>query len=472
MRPPFGVRTSAALLFTALVMMLNRSFSDPSTLTAAPPPAASVSPQPNPTGGSTPPVFHPPAIQRLTLDEAKERVVANSKLLTLAALNVEGKGYATKAMRAQYFPQVIGSSVYFHFNDELGQVLTTPGRTLTGPLGRVSLGIPATSVDVPVLNQDSEFTTVAAVQPITALLKVRQGVKAAVADEQIAQAQLDKGRRELLSGTEQLFWGLLSVQRIRAGAAQAVGGAEMLAKTPGAPVEVRLALAEGRQALQKVEAQLADLQEQMNLLLDQPPCTVLELVEPAFPVATVKCADEAVSLALACSPEIREAEQNVVKAQAGLAANKVDYLPSIAIVGGYANQTGASYVQQDIGYLGVTGSYTFFDWGKRRNTIRGSENLIALANLKVQTTEDEVRQKTLKAFRVYQESHAAIYAAQEMVQLRKEVVKIATTPEALTNPGPLLEASKKSMEAEIDFIKADLAYRIAYVELMALICNH
>ena len=78
---------------------------------------------------------------------------------------------------------------------------------------------------------------------------------------------------------------------------------------------------------------------------------------------------------------------------AGLAANKVDYLPNIAVVGGYANQTGASYVQQDIGYLGVTGSYTFVDWGNRRNTIRGSENLIALANLKVQTTEDEVRQK-------------------------------------------------------------------------------
>ena len=58
-----------------------------------------------------------------------------------------------------------------------------------------------------------------------------------------------------------------------------------------------------------------------------------------------------------------------------------------------------------------------------------------------------------------------------MVQLRKEVVKKATTPQALTNPGPLLEASKKSLEAEIDFIKADLAYRIAYVELMALICN-
>lgn len=467
MRPFSPVRTGAALWFAASVMLLNLSLPGSSpTITAAPL---------NPAEGATPPVLQPPtlmpAVQRLTLDEAKERVVANSKLLALAAMNVQGKGYATKAMRAQYFPQVIGNSVYFHFNDNLGTVVTTPGRTVTGPLGRPLAGIPALSIDVPVYNQDSEFTTIAAVQPLTALLKVRQGVKAAVADEQIAQAQLDKGRRELLSGTEQLFWGLLAVQRIRAGAAEAVAGAEMLAKAPGAPVELRLALAEARQALQQAEAQLADLQEQMNLLLDQPPCTVLELVEPPFSVAPVKCADEAVGLALACSPEIREAEQNVVKAKAGLAANKVDYLPNVAIVGGYANQTVQSYVQQDIGYIGVMGSYTFVDWGKRRNTIRESENLIALASLKVQTTEDEVRQKTLKAFRTYQQSHAAISAAQEMVALRKEVVKKATTPEALTNPGPLLEASKKSLEAEVDFIKADLAYRTAYVELMALICN-
>ena len=46
-----------------------------------------------------------PAVQRLTLDEAKERVAANSKLLALAALNITGKEYATKAMRANTSPK-------------------------------------------------------------------------------------------------------------------------------------------------------------------------------------------------------------------------------------------------------------------------------------------------------------------------------------------------------------------------------
>jgi len=465
------VPARALILASTLTLALNFTPTGHCQAPSGAPPTQTVAP-PQAAAPAAPAESAPPAVQRLTLDDAKQRVVANSKLLALAATNVEGKGYATRAMRANYFPQVIGESVYFRFNDDLGNVVTTPGRTVTGPRGRPLTSFPSVTVDVPVLNQDTSFTTIAAVQPLTALLKVRQGVKAARADEQIASAQLEKGRRELLSGTEQLFWGLLAAQRIRTGAREAVGGLEMLAKAPNAPLEVRLALAEAKGAFLKVEQQIADLQEQMNLLLDQPPCTPLELVEPPYPVAPVKCCDEAVRLALAISPDVREAELNVEKAQAGVAAAKVDYLPNVAIVGGYANQTAANYIQPNIGYVGIQGSYTFVDWGKRRNTMHGAQNLVALANLKVRTTQDEVRQKTLKAFRELEQALETIKAAQEMVALRKEAEKKATTPEALTNPGPLLTAGKKRLEAEIDVVKADLAYRMAYVELMALIGDH
>jgi outer membrane protein TolC len=410
-----------------------------------------------------------PEVYRLTLDGAKERAVSNSRLLALAATNIQGKEFHTRATRANYFPQIIGNSVYFRFSDDLGTVLTTPGRHVAGPKGRPLFNVPSVSLSEAVLNQDSSFTTIAAVQPLTALLKVRAGVKASRADEEIAQAQLDKGRSELVSGTEQLFWGLLAVQRIRAGALEGVRAAEKLGGAPNAPVELRLALAEARQGLGQAESQLADLQEQMNLLLDLPLCTRLELVEPALPAVPVSCADEAVNLAIASSPDVREAELTVKKAQAGVCVAKVDYLPNVVITGGYANQTFADYIQPNFGYVGVMGSYTFVDWGKRKNTVREAQNLVALASLKVRTTQDEVRQKALKAFRELDETRAAIKSAEEMVALRREAEKKAMTPEALKNPTPLLEATKKRAEAEVDYVKADLAYRVAHAKLMALI---
>jgi outer membrane protein len=416
------------------------------------------------------PAVAPSSVVHITLEEAKERALGNNKLLNLAALNAQSKAFAVKAARADYFPKVVGTEVYLHFNDDLGTVLSTQGRTVSGPRGRPLAMFPATSVDLPVLNQDTSVANIGAVQPLTDLLKVRQGVKIAQADQQIAQAQEEEGIRKVASGVEQLYWGLLAVRRIQAGAAEGLQGAEMIAKTGS--LEARTALVEARQAVQEVDKQAADLQAQLVGLLDLPSCTTLELVEPPLPLLPYHCADDMVGLALASSPDIREAEATICKAKAALAAGKLDYVPSIGLVGGYVNQTGASYIQQDIGYVGVVGSYTFVDWGKRRNVVRERQNLVGMATLKLEQTRDDVRLKVEKAFRDWAASQETLKIDEEMVGLRKEAEKKATTPEAMTNPtalDALLKASKKRAEAEVDAVKADLAYRQAYVELMSLV---
>ena len=122
---------------------------------------------------------------RLTLEQARQQALANSKLLKLAALNVQSKGHATSAARADFFPKIVGNTVYLHFSDALGKVITTQGRPI--------LGIAPKTIPVNVVNQDSSFTSVLVFQPITDLLKVRDGVRIARADEQIAQAQLEQG---------------------------------------------------------------------------------------------------------------------------------------------------------------------------------------------------------------------------------------------------------------------------------------
>jgi outer membrane protein len=399
-----------------------------------------------------------PTTYRLTLEQARQQVLANNKLLKLAALNVQSKGHATSAARADFFPRIVGNNVYLHFSDSLGEVFTTKGRTI--------LGVAPKSIAVNVFKQDSSFTSVVLFQPITDLLKVRDGVRIAKADEQIAQAQLDQGARELRSDVDQLYWGLLAAQRIRGGVLDGYRGAQEFAKL--GTVEARTALVEAEQALQQVDVQVADLQEQFDILLDLPTCTVLELIEPPFPAPPVTCADEAIDRALAASPELREAAQNIAKAQAATHAAQLDFMPSIVALGGFTNQTAASYIQQNFGYIGVMSSYTFVDWGKRRNVIQEREHLIGMATLKLRQTQDDVRQKTLKAYRGLSESHRALSLAHGLVGLRKEAEAKALTA-AQTNPSGLLDASKARGVAEVEFVKADLAYRQAHVELLKLI---
>jgi outer membrane protein len=228
------------------------------------------------------------------------------------------------------------------------------------------------------------------------------------------------------------------------------------------PGEARLALVEARQGLAAVESQISDVELQLNILLDQPACAKLEVEEPPFPAPPVSCCDDAVALALQASPEVREAEQNVVKAQAALDAAKVDYLPNAAVVGGYANQNFANYIQPNFGYVGVEATWTLFEWGKRKSVVHERDTLIAMASLKVRQVEDEVRQKALKAFREVQQSHAALQLAEEKAKLRKEAEKQAR------QPAEMFAAARARMEAEVDLVKADLAYRTAHVQLMSL----
>jgi outer membrane protein TolC len=157
------------------------------------------------------------------------------------------------------------------------------------------------------------------------------------------------------------------------------------------------------------------------------------------------------------------------KADAAVAAGKLEYMPSVAVVGGYANQQMAPYVQPSIGYVGVLGTYTFADWGRRRDVIHERQTLAAMAHLKLQQAQDEVRQKAVKAIREITETREALQTAQELVGLRKEAEKAAMTPEALRNPAALIAATQARMLAEVDAIKAELAYRRPYVELMILV---
>src|SRR5947209_4148595 len=133
------------------------------------------------------PVEAPPT--HLTLEEAVQRALASNKSLHLAALVVEEKEHATRGTQAAYLPKVGALAVYTHMDNFLGSVIT-------GPLGRTR--------SVALLNQDERVAALYVAQPLTPLLKVRQGVKIARADEQLAQVQVEKARRELRAGVEQL----------------------------------------------------------------------------------------------------------------------------------------------------------------------------------------------------------------------------------------------------------------------------
>ena len=54
-------------------------------------------------------------------------------------------------------------------------------------------------------------------------------------------------------------------------------------------------------------------------------------------------------------------------------------MPSIGLTAGYVNQTAASYIQPNIGYVGAAGTWTLFNGGKRRDVVLERQTLVDMA---------------------------------------------------------------------------------------------
>ena len=292
------------------------------------------------------------------------RTLSSSVVMDLASWQVSAKYHTLQAARKDYWPKLLNSFSYFHFDSDLGTVITTPG-----------ILNPATQIAVPVIEQDAQIYTAAAIQPITPLLKVREAVNITAADVGAAEAQRQFARNELTKGVEQLYFGILAAQQIRAGLQQALAGARQMAeasKTTGA----QISLIETQQALLTTENQVVTLTEQLNQLIDLPPCTALELVDPPALPMPFTCAEDAVSAA-SSNPKVGEARMTVEKAEAVVRLAQADYVPSVNAYGFYVNQDATPTIQNDFAGVGMSATM-LLEWGKKNDTLRASRATLAL----------------------------------------------------------------------------------------------
>jgi outer membrane protein TolC len=397
----------------------------------------------------------PNALQ-LTLDDAMQRALATSKGLGLANLGVAEKREATAAASADYLPKLLANDLYFHFNSNLGEVLTFR----SGRFGILPVGV--RPVAVRAINQDSNLFSITLAQPITKLIAVNAAVKIARADEEIAKAQLAKGTRDLLSGVAQAFYGLLGARRIEAALRLQSGYLDQLSRAnPSA--EVRVAAIETRQALNQVHGQAADIAEQLNSLIGVPAGTILVLEDPMPPAPPVHSADEAAERALTCNPQVQEAIATSRKASAALQVARSEWLPDVNIFGSYFNQTSVPIIQPNFGAFGIAASYTFIDWGKRRHLNHQRSIQVSQAQQNIQATIDKVVLEARQAYVAFEQAAEALGLANEMVQARRDAEGAATDSLAIQ------AAKTATAKAELEQLQADASYRVAHAKLMQLI---
>ena len=406
---------------------------------------------------------------RLTLNEARDLALTNNKQLELGRLNLHEKSIAVDAASRDYYPKLLGVASYLRFNNDLGTVLATRDRQIggatVGPGGAIQLPaitVPGRTISAAVVNEESAFGSVMVAQPITKLIGVSALVDLARADANIAEAQLQKGTGDLLSGVSQAYYGLLGARRIQAALKLQAGMLAALVKMQPSG-HLRLQELELRKGIVQVDKQVDELNDLLVQLLGLAPGTVLEPVEPELRPVPVSSAEDAAALALANNPQVREAQQNILKARAGIRAAKMDYLPDVNIVGAYVGQTAADYIQPDFTVVGVTATYTFWDWGKRSKIRRQREVQRALAQRNVDATVDTVALEARKAWQAYKQADDELPIAAEVVQASQQAEG------EVSAPLDVLSAKAATATAQLRLMEAEIAHRVAHAKLLAAI---
>jgi outer membrane protein TolC len=94
---------------------------------------------------------------------------------------------------------------------------------------------------------------------------------------------------------------------------------------------------EASKELVAAESEADELTESLNALVGFAPKTKLILAIPEPAIETISLS-EVTQRAVANSPEVVEAEETLVKARAAQRLSRLDYVPGVALVGGYVNQ--------------------------------------------------------------------------------------------------------------------------------------
>jgi outer membrane protein TolC len=394
----------------------------------------------------------------ITLQEAQQKAAMTNgnPLVRLGQLQVEVAEETRLGTVSTFFPQIGSTFSNFHFNKFMGQQIQ-----FTGPLGN------ARSLSAPLAGQNQTLVAVTATQPITPIFQLRELYKINVADERIARAKAGMPVSDTAAKVEKAYYELLVAQRQLTFAKVKATETEnkwLVASNSAIPVGLTShdeELIEASNKLAIATTQVKELTAALDDLVGWPSDTELQLVppDPRFEDISLK---EATLKALASNPEVIEAEQNVIKAQAAATLQKLAYVPVVAAMGGYAYQNNViPLLPHDFAFVGIVASYNLLDFGKREHTIKGANAQAEMAGIALQLTKAKIA-ASIKS------SHFELERSRQLSELTRRLSSAIQLQRVNyeDNGAEIVAAKRAKVEAEM--FQADLEYRQALDRLKAL----
>jgi outer membrane protein TolC len=412
--------------------------------------------------------------RKLTLQEAIDLALRQNHAVKAGSYAVAAEQQKRRMAESGYYPTITNESNLLHITDL--QRVQVPAGTFGVIPGGAS--IPPSNVFLTQGTKTLETSGTMIAQPLTQLIKIHEANKIAEADVKVSEASLTKTSTVVVFRVHELYYRLLATQMQRqATELQIVSGSENLNESSDQVkngsllqvdmVESRANLLEVKQALLTYDSQISDLSMELNDLLGLPLNTKFSLDPDVNTAADVPPREESVKTAFDQNPEIREALQQLSKAQAAHSAAKAEYIPDVTAFARYSYQNGVPFVDRNFGTFGIHLSYDLFDAGKRRALVRERRDEISEAKENLQRIKDEIEVRIATIYNRLETTRAMVEVKREYLAAREESARLAEDQfkQGITLASQRDASRAQAMKARAGLLDASLAYLLARDDL-------
>jgi multidrug efflux system outer membrane protein len=220
-------------------------------------------------------------------------------------------------------------------------------------------------------------------------------------------------------------------------------------------------------ARQRAEDALSDAESELRSALGMAPGARVELVMPESPIEKLSTLDVYVVRAQSASPDVAAARATLEQAKRAVALARADFIPDVGVGVTYTMLDGVSFLPRRAVGLGIQGSWTAWDWGKRGSTSRERIAQQDAAAIGLALARDRVSVEVERAYRAAVRAERGTDVARAALDARRSALTIMRDQVArgLTTAAALAAAEAEVAESETQVLTAELQIRIARAEL-------
>jgi outer membrane protein TolC len=396
--------------------------------------------------------------RKLTLAGAVDLALTKSYDVAIAGENRAAVRAKEDSVRSKRLPAL---SV-----DALGNLYTKPYVLAFGTLGKFTLH-----------EQQTSFTNLRLIQPLTGFAYLSELVGAATHDTAAATAEYDRARLDAAYSTADAYVRALEahasadvsrrlVEDIDADLkrAQVLRSADTLTNVD--VLRLQSAKAAAEQTAVRTETTSTSSLAKLAVTIGLHDGDIVDIVDdlPEAPPALVMPLDQAQARAIASRPELRAARERIAASEYITTTKRQEYGPSVNALATWTHTTGLEPFQPaNEEYLGLQLQWNLWNWGGTRAGIQEAEAHENAARLTADSLRDhvalEVRTSWLNAQAVFKNLASAqtqLQTAEEAYRLQKVKYEsgVATTTDVLDAESDTARARLQSALARYDYYLA------------------